>query len=188
MKYYNAILSYLHNFGGWLMENGVALKQSGMVSLVLGFFGATVAQFWAKVGFWITENSDYITIVLAAVAVDQFLGTLVHAYWRKDFSWLKNIGGFALKLTLVVCMGALFEGLSHLTIEENFIYTYLKMVGRLIVFFYPFRSVCLNCAIMTKGQFPPVAFINKITGFQNTLDIENLKLPVEPKNDINAEH
>ena len=179
-------MKYVNLFGLWLLKNAIAVKSAANVSLVTGFFGATAAWFSESVGLWIDGSRGYVAVVLGTVAVDHLLGSFVHWLWKDDFSWLKNIGGFALKLLLVICMGFMFEGLGHIVSEDNFMYTYLKTVGRLIVFFYPFRSACLNAAIMTNGVFPPLAFINKITGFQKSLDLQELKAKTNDKTEENG--
>lgn len=178
-------MKYLHLFGLWLLKNAIAVKSAANVSLVAGFFGATVAWFSESVNLWLDGSRGYVGFVLGTIAIDHILGSFVHWLWKHDFSWLKNIGGFALKLLLVICMAFMFEGLSHIVSEDNFMYTYLKTVGRLIVFFYPFRSACLNSSIMTNGAIPPLAFINKITGFQKSLDLQELKAKDNDKKEEN---
>lgn len=179
-------MKYLDAFGLWALKNLIALQSVCNVAAVTGFFAATVAWFNDSVGLWLDGSRGYMVVVLGTVAVDHLLGSLVHWLWKRDFSWLKNIGGFALKLLLVICMGFMFEGLAHIVSEDNFLYAYLKVAGRLIVFLYPFRSACLNSSIMTNGAIPPLAFINKITGFQKSLDLAELRTKSNEKKDENG--
>jgi hypothetical protein len=124
---------------------------------------------------WFVTNIDYVFISVLAVAIDHALGSYVHKFIKKDWNWRKNISGFGVKLSMVVAVGILMEGLAHITIEDNFIYTYIKMIGRFIVIIYPTLSALKNVKIITKGAFPPDALIGKLETFNQDLDLKKLK-------------
>lgn len=124
---------------------------------------------------WMIENVDYIFIALSSIAIDHALGSYTHQFIKEDWNWRRNIGGFFTKLSMVVAVGFLMEGLAHITIKEDLIYVYIKMVGRLIVVIYPIRSALLNVKIITKGAFPPDALVGKMDKFNKDLDLKNFK-------------
>jgi len=128
-----------------------------------------------KVDVWIQTNIDYITIAIMFVAVAHVLGSVVHWLYKGDFDWKKNIIGFTIMLTMVVVVGFVMESLAHLTKEENLIYMYIKMTGRLIVCIYPARSILRNVKIITNGAFPPDALIGKFDKFNQNLDVNEFK-------------
>lgn len=124
---------------------------------------------------WFESNIDYVFFSLLAVAIDHALGSYVHKFIKKKWDWKKNISGFSVKLSMVVSVGLLMEALAHITIQDNLIYTYIKMVGRLIVILYPVISALKNVKIITKGAFPPDALVGKLEAFNQDLDLKKLK-------------
>lgn len=175
MKHFNEMKMYAGQFWLFLIESLAAIKTTLPLSVTLSFVGTAIMALCEGLQYWFVQNIDYIAIVLIMIAGDWLLGSWVHWRVKRDFSWLKNIGGYGLKLALVVVMGLLFEALSHIVKGQSLVYDYLKLTGRLIVLFYPFRSACINCSVITGGKFPPLAWINKITGFETDLSIDNLK-------------
>lgn len=154
----------------YLLANVEQIKLSVKVGSVAG--GGAVVMSLAD---WWNVNFDYVTIAMGLIAVDHALGSAVHKWWIKDFDFKKNGIGLLVKLTMVVLGGAVFEGLTHITREQDFVYAYLKMTTRLIVCIYPGLSALDNMSIITNGVFPPKALINVFKGFQKDLDIEKLK-------------
>lgn len=112
---------------------------------------------------------------MGAMVVDHLLGTLFHAFWRRDFSAWKNIKGLLLKLTIVVTVGYLFEGLNTLMVEQSILKDYTIMVLRLMVFLYPAMSAFKNSYIMTGKRFPPMALMEKLEKFAEGTAINSKK-------------
>jgi hypothetical protein len=79
------------------------------------------------------------------------------------------------KISMVIAFGFMMEGLAHITIEDDFIYRYIKMSGRILVILYPAISAMKNMKIITKGVFPPDAIVGKLENFTQDLDVEKLK-------------
>ena len=154
----------------YLVENLIIIKNVTLLSFVLAIPGII----FAEASDWIILNQTYVKVVLIAVSADWFFGSIVHSLYKKDFSLLKNITGIGLKILVMIVMGSLFEALSHLTREDDLIYTYLKMVTRILVFMYPARSAAINCSIITGGRFPPSVLISSFTKFNESLDIGEL--------------
>lgn len=109
-------------------------------------------------------------MVLLAIIVDHLLGSWKHAFIKRDFTWLKNISGLAVKIGLVVCVGFLFEGLNVILKNDNIIKDYLTVVTRLIVFLYPAGSAFGNASVISGGVFPPTSWLDKLKKFQKNLD------------------
>ena len=66
------------------------------------------------ISLWVDKNIAYIGFVLIAIAIDHLLGSAVHIFIKKDFTFKKNIIGLAVKLSLVLSVGILFEGFQFL--------------------------------------------------------------------------
>ncbi|MDM1408048.1 hypothetical protein [Myroides sp. DF42-4-2] len=176
MKYLIDLQEYLlYN----LQQIGVSVKLSGVVgvlAVVVGNVSGVFTQWWS-------ENIDYVVIALGLVAVDHLLGSGVHLWLKKDFQWPKNIIGLMIKLSMVLCGGLIFEGLAHITKEQDLVYTYLKMTTRLIVCIYPGLSAMRNMNFVTRGVFPPAALVGKFDSFQKDLSVEKLKKGKENEGD-----
>ncbi|MCP1996663.1 hypothetical protein [Flavobacterium sp. HSC-61S13] len=151
-----------------LMQIRFSLVISGGVSVV-------TFNLSNSLNAWLHESIDYVFIALLFIAADHVFGSIVHYFIKKDFNWQLNIVGFAMKLGLVVGVGILFEALAHLVKDGDMLYTYLKMVGRLIVCIYPLRSALMNVKIISKGKFPPDALIGKMDDFNKDLDLKHFK-------------
>jgi hypothetical protein len=131
---------------------------------------------------WFTINESYVNIALGCIAVDHALGTLIHSrMYKNDWNFQKNITGLGVKLSMVVAFAFLMEGLAHITIEDDFVYKYIKMSGRILVILYPAISAMKNMRVITSGNFPPAIFFGKAKDAFESGDIRKLN------NDNNAE-
>lgn len=120
---------------------------------------------------WYAMNIDYIALVIGAIAVDHLIGSIVHFSIKKDFNIRLNITGLAKKLFLVVAIGFLFEGVSHIS-NGSFLEDYLEIVTRLMVFLYPAGSAFVNCSLLTDGKFPPKGWLDKLQEFFSDLKMK----------------
>lgn len=152
-------------------------------TLFLGLSFSPIAYVIEKITDWSIANSDYILFVMGAIMADHILGSVVHAFYKRDFTWRKNIQGLGIKIGLAVTMGFLFEGINHLTSEVSFVKSYLIMVLRLAVFLYPAGSAAMNSAIITEGKFPPLGFLTKMKQFNKNLDLSQFKGKNNPESD-----
>jgi len=144
-------------------------------TLVLSIMTAAPVGLFETLSNWLIDNSAYIGFVLFAIVVDHILGSAVHLWVKRDFSFKKNIIGIFVKLGLVFTVGVLFEGFQYIYPEDNVITDYLSLITRLMVFLYPAGSAFMNCAILTKGKFPPIGWINKISKFNQNLNVSEFK-------------
>lgn len=143
-------------------------------SIKLGFLLSFPTFIWDQISQWGIDNSDYLAIVLMAIAIDHILGTFKHLFVNRDFSMRKNIIGICVKIGLVVSVGFLFEGLNIIIHQDTLIKDYLIIVTRLIVFLYPAGSAFGNSAVISGGKFPPSAWMDKLKKFQKNLDPNDL--------------
>ncbi|MDR2223819.1 MAG: hypothetical protein LBE34_13955 [Flavobacteriaceae bacterium] len=167
-------MNQLSEMREYLLANVEQIKFSVKIGSVAG--GGAVVMSLAN---WWNANFDYVTIAMGLIAADHALGSVVHKWWVKDFDIKKNGIGLLVKLTMVMLGGAVFEGLTHITKEQDFVYTYLKMTTRLIVCIYPGLSALENMSIISGGVFPPKALIDVFKGFQKDLSPKKI---VEEKN------
>lgn len=153
----------------------VLAKLKSSLFLSLGF--SPIAYIIETFTNWSIVNQDYISVVLLAIVIDHIVGSYLHAFVKKDFTFKKNFLGVALKITLVVMVGILFEGLNHITKTNTAVQEYLVLVTRITVFLYPAGSALMNVSVITNGKFPPMGWIKKIQKFN-----ENLEIPKETNN------
>lgn len=190
LTYAITLFQYLSNFhsGDMIMKIKASTKISVLTSLF--FVAIDYAAMWlntmTQLSVWIIDNAVYIKLVLFAIGIDHFLGTIKHLFWTKDFHFKKNILGLLIKTGLVVCCGVLFEGLNTLIHEDNLIKSYLTTTTRIIVFLYPAGSAFSSSSVISGGKFPPIGWINKLRKFQQNLDTKEFQKPnndnVEPQN------
>lgn len=154
-----------------LMHKGtIALKVKS--ALILAIVSSPMALIFDGVVEWLHLNFAYMSFVFGAVLIDHVVGSYVHAYIKKDFTMKKNVQGFFMKTTLIVFVFFLGRGIVHILGDENPIAIYFRTLMRLMVFIYPAGSALVNISIITKGKFPPLGFMNKITKFNQNLNIE----------------
>lgn len=143
------------------------------ISSITGLFLAVLIP---ELSIWYENNMDYVKIALSVIAIDHILGTVAHSrYYKNDWNWRKNITGFFVKLSMVVAFGFIMEGLAHVTVDEDFIYRYVKMSGRILVILYPGLSAIKNISYFTNGDFPGKIFFKKLKDVAETGDINKLK-------------
>ena len=138
-------------------------------------FGASVSPFvyvLDNINSWSLLNRDYIFAVMFAIAIDHIIGSIYHGFKAKDFTFKKNIIGLTMKLGLCVMNGILFEFLNGMTVNHEWLYDYLLLVTRLIVFLYPAGSAMVNSSKLTNGVFPPMGWMDKIRNFNKNLDVK----------------
>lgn len=156
-----------------LIHKGTLLiKLKSSLSLAAAF--SPIAYVTEKIMHWSLANETYIWFVFVAIVVDHYLGTILHLI-KRDFELKKNAIGLITKISLVVAMGFLFEGVNEIVQEDSFVKSYLIITLRLTVFMYPAGSAFTNSSILTKGKFPPIGWMNKFKKFQENLDLNDVK-------------
>ena len=163
MNYILYLLGILHT-GSLLMK----LKSSITLAIIL----SPITWVLDRLCSWHLDNHEYVSFVVGAIAIDHFLGTIYHAFYKRDFSIKKNLGGLLVKLVIVVTVGYLFEGLNTLMVHDSILKDYTVMVLRLMVFLYPASSAFGNSYVMTGRKFPPVGFMDKLKQFNQTIKVD----------------
>lgn len=153
-----------------LLDN---FQLSFKAAAVIGFIPTLI---FPNLSVWITENINYVSFAFGTIALDHVLGSIAHSrFYKNDWNWKNNISGFFIKLSMVVAFAFLMEALAHITIEDDFIYRYIKMSGRILVIIYPGLSAMKNIKIITNGAFPPDAIIGKMERFNKTGDLNEFR-------------
>lgn len=124
---------------------------------------------------WFNLNVEFISFVFGAVVIDHIVGTYVHLYIKRDFELKKNIKGFFMKTALIVVVFFIGRGMVSILGEESLVSNYFRIVMRLMVFLYPAGSALVNCSVITKGKFPPLGFMKKISQFNSNMDLSEFK-------------
>lgn len=130
---------------------------------------------WEKITKWGITNQDYILIVLGAIFIDWFLGTIKHLWFTRTFTWKGNAVGLVTKIALAVAGGFLFEGLNHLVAESDTVVSVMKIITRVIVFMYPAISAFENIYIVSGEKFPPKAWMERLKAWNETLNPNDLR-------------
>lgn len=152
------------------IQNGTIIAKTKAVAF-FAFLASPLAVLFENIFNWYDSHFTYISFVLVAIIIDHLLGSYVHAYIKKDFSMKKNIQGFFIKTLLVVSVAILVEGLKHIAGGQNLLGNYIGTVSHLMVFIYPAGSAFISSAIITKGKFPPMAWMTRIANFNKDMDI-----------------
>lgn len=177
ISYLISVLSQLHSIHFGTLE--IKAKATVILSLLLSPIVAIPIFIWTRISAgltsWFDLNFAYIMLVFGAVAIDHFFGSYRHAYIDKDFNCKQNIKGLFFKLTIAVCGAFLFEGIDHIIAKDSILKDYLQIVLRLIVFLYPAGSAFGNMSVVTNGKFPPKAWMDKLSKFNENLNPEDLK-------------
>lgn len=160
-----------------VIYNALQIRESLQLSGVLSLYGVIGVKIGNMFDLWMIENFNYFAIAMCMAGVDHLLGSIVHYFFIKDWSWKLNGIGLLIKVSMVLVGIFVFDGLTHLAKNQSLIYDYMKMVTSLVVCLYPASGVMKNMSIITKGKFPPVSLINKFNNFNDTLDTKELKEP-----------
>lgn len=166
---------------GLLLRLATILNDSAKENL-LGFFATIkisliVTPFilvWDKISNWGVNNQDYILIVLGAILVDWFFGTLKHIFFVGNFSLKQNAIGLTTKITLATAGGFLFEGLNHIVSGSEYIVSATEIVTRVIILMYPGVSAFENIYIVSGEKFPPKAWMERLTKWKDSLNPNDL--------------
>lgn len=149
------------------------IKLSGTLKLALPL--SVTAWLAESMTNWTISNKEYISGVLACIAIDHLIGSVYHAFKVRDFTIKKNAMGLMLKLTMCAGGAILFEIIQMVLHDVTFVYEYLRIIARLIIILYPAGSAFMNMSALTNGVFPPLGWIKKIKAFNEDLDLDKFK-------------
>lgn len=144
-----------------LIHNG-DFEQRIFSTSKLALASSPIAYLMGFITDWFSLNSGYVIFVFIAIIIDHLVGTWVHAFIKRDFSMKKNIVGFFTKTFLAIAVGIIAEGISYIMGEGMFVTDYFNTLSRLMVFIYPAGSALMNVSVITKGAFPPTAWMERV--------------------------
>ncbi len=124
---------------------------------------------------WYIVNQWFMIFVFYAIAIDHILGSIVHAFIKKDFTLKKNGIGLLIKISFCITGYSLFVMIPEILKGVPFLPEYLTMLIQFIVFIWPGGSAMGNMSIITGGKFPPVGWMKKLEKFQENIDITEFK-------------
>ncbi|MCY0967902.1 hypothetical protein [Chryseobacterium wangxinyae] len=134
---------------------------------------------------WYIVNQWFMIFVFYAIIIDHVLGSIVHAFIKKDFTLKKNGIGLLIKISFCITGYSLFVMIPEILKGVPFLPEYLTMLIQLIVFIWPAGSAMGNMSILTGGRFPPIGWMKKIERFQENADITEFK---NIKNESNTDN
>lgn len=162
----------------FIIYNIFAIHYGGTITkvkatLTLAITVSPIPFILERVTAWYFDNYVYVSFIFVAVFFDHLVGSFVHAFIKRDFSWKRNIKGFLTKTSMVVVVGVLLEGIVHI-LGSNFLTDYFSVLSKLMIFIYPAGSALANVAIITDGKFPPTAWMDRLKKFNKNLKINEL--------------
>lgn len=157
------------------IHSGTSLTIKLKSSMMLATLASPMAYLLNHFELWVRLNIPSIVIITFAIAIDHIIGTYLHAFKRKDFSWRANGEGLLTKVALCVFAFSLFEGINFFLKDAGFIQTYFQIVTTLTVFMWPAGSAFVNMAEITNGVFPPIGWLEKIKSFNKDLTLKTFK-------------
>lgn len=134
---------------------------------------------------WYIVNQWFMIFVFYAIAIDHILGSIVHAFVKKDFTFKKNAMGFVMKISFCIAGYSLFVMIHEIFKGIPFIADYFKILIQFIVFIWPAGSAMGNMSILTGGKFPPIGWMKKLERFQENADINEFKITKDENNTDN---
>lgn len=144
-------------------------------SVTLAVSASPIALLLDKLKSWAIDNIEFMTIIAFAIIIDHIIGSILHAFKLRDFTWKENLKGLLVKMGLTVAGYLLFEMFNFILKDAEWLAKYFKLVTNLTVFLYPAGSAFVNISVLTNGKFPPIGWIEKIKKFQTNLNLKEFK-------------
>jgi len=154
----------------------------------LVFFGETsiFSVIISPIVWLITNALGYINLVVAydhqllafsfmLIFLDSFFGILKWVKLSK-LSEKKFIIGIIEKsiISIAAIMIANMAILSISPEEHPNINSYVKLLGKIIIFMYPAASIGRNMFFITNGKFPPIGIMRKLDSFENNASLDDI--------------
>jgi hypothetical protein len=157
-----------------VLHNGVYADKI-FAAVKIATVPAVFVTIFEGLGKWYIVNQSFMIFVFSAIAIDHILGTIVHAFVKKDFTFKKNIKGIVMKVGMCIAGYSLFVMIHEILKGVPFIPDYFKILIQFIVFIWPAGSAMGNMSILTGGKFPPIGWMRKLERFQENLDVNQFK-------------
>lgn len=169
------LVKYLIKVVGWLNQATHNSIDGFMATAKISLWITPFVFIWDKISQWGLLNQDYILIVLGAIFIDWFFGSIKHFRFTYTWSWKGNAIGLVTKIGLAVGGGFLFEGLNSLVAESDTVVSIMKIITRVIVFMYPAISAFENIYVVSGEKFPPKAWMERLKVWNETLNPNDLR-------------
>jgi len=141
---------------------------------------------WEGFSKWYIVNQWFMVFVFVAIIIDHILGSIVHRFWKNDWSNWENLKGLLIKLGSSIAGYSIFIMIHEILKDVPFVAQYFKVVIQLMVFIYPAGSALGNLSILTGGKLPSKGLIDRIKGFQDNLELDNFKQKGNENNTDNS--
>ena len=179
------------NIREFILKNLVLLYRGGFFVKINASFklcmlpAVAVSVFEYFSGLYTTDLS-FLYGVLFVLMVDHVLGSYLHYFVDKDFTFKANLLGLLKKLTVILSGYSMLLIMHDALDEVEFLDVYFKVMVKLMVLLYPLGSALVNMSKVTNGAFPPSGLLKKIKNFEKTGDLDSLKQKTESdENDEN---
>lgn len=166
------------------LHNGVGLDKI-FATFKIAAIPAIFVTVFEGLSDWYIVNQWFMIYVFYAIAIDHILGSIVHAFIKKDFTFKKNATGLVMKISFCIAGYSLFVMIHEIFKGIPFIADYFKILIQFIVFIWPAGSAMGNMSILTGGKFPPIGWMRKLEKFQENLDLDNFKTTKDESNTDN---
>ncbi len=163
------------------LHNGVGVDKI-LAAVKIAAVPAIFLTIFEGLSKWYIVNQMFMVFVFCAIAVDHILGSIVHAFYKRDFQFRKNITGLLVKLGGCISGYMMFTMMHEIVKDVDFIAIYFKILLQLIVFIYPAGSAMGNLSVITGGKFPPIGWMRKLSRFQENLDLNEFKTKKDESN------
>lgn len=166
------------------IHNGIGLERI-FATVKIAAVPALLMTIIEGLSKWYIVNQWFMIFVFYAIAIDHILGSIVHAFVKKDFTFKKNAMGFVMKISFCIAGYSLFVMIHEIFKGIPFIADYFKILIQFIVFIWPAGSAMGNMSILTGGKFPPIGWMKKLERFQENADINEFKFTKDENNTDN---
>ena len=177
----NTIFKFkMMNIREFILNNLMLLYRGGLFVKINASFklcmlpAVAVSVFEYFSGLYTTDLS-FLYGVLFVLMIDHVLGTYLHYFVDKDFTFKANLLGLLKKLTVILSGYSMLLIMHDALDEVEFLDVYFKVMIKLMVLLYPLSSALVNMSKVTNGAFPPSGLLKKIKNFEKTGDLESLK-------------
>ncbi len=122
---------------------------------------------------FIDVNVDYVLLWFIFLLADMVTGLMKH--WKtKTISFRDFMLKTMEKVFVSFCGLSVFSAFALSFASESFIEHYLIMFGQISISVYIGGSALTNMYVITRGKFPPIAFMERLKNFNKDGVIEGL--------------
>jgi len=163
----------------FIIKNLISIHSGGVggkiwASVKLAAVPAVGLSISERITGWYLERETYIVILAFSLIADLILGVWKHLE-SHSFSFEKMLLGFTKKLVFSIVFYFFSEALLQILHDAKFDSLAVTGFLRFLLFAWPAGNVMVNMGILTGGKFPPLFVLNRISKFNKTGDLKELK-------------